>query len=409
MRVVVVGAGVAGLSSAVYLRRDGHQVTVLDPLPPAGGASFGNAGLISPGAHLPQALPGMLRQVPRWLLDPLGPLAIRPRAALRALPWLLRWIAASREARVRQIAQTLHDLHRDSFECWTELLGPMRVEALFRRQGQMHAWEGGAPAKADLASALRERFGTRARVLDGAEMRDLFPGLSPSVTRGLVMPDNGHVISPAKAVAALGEVLRIEGGTVLAQRVMKLVPTEGGGWLVMADTANHRADAVLVSAGVWSTEMLKALGVRLPVQAERGYHVSLPNPSVPLPMPISIKSRGFAMTPMEEGLRCAGTVEIARPEDPPDERRAQKLLAHARALFPGLRHAPARMWMGSRPSTPDSVPVIGPVARRPGLFLCTGHGHFGMTAGPSSGRLLARLMRVNDPAGDPRHGLGRFG
>jgi D-amino-acid dehydrogenase len=409
MRIVVVGAGVAGLSSAVYLLRDGHQVTVLDPLPPAGGASFGNAGMISPTAHLPQALPGMLRQVPGWLMDPLGPLAIRPRAVPRALPWLLRWIGASREPRVWQIAEALHDLHRESFESWAELLGAVQMAALFRRQGQMHAWEGGAPPKADLASALRAHFGTETRVLDGAEMRDLFPGLSPTVTRGLMMPDNGHVTSPAKAVTALAEVLQAEGGTLLAQRVMKLIPAEGGGWLVMANSANHRADVVVVAAGAWSTDMLKALGIRLPVQAERGYHVSLPDPSVTLPMPISMKSRGFAMTPMEEGLRCAGTVEIAKLEDPPDERRAHKLLSHAQALFPGLSHGPVRLWMGSRPSTPDSLPVIGPVARRPGLFLCTGHGHFGMTAGPPSGRLLAQLVRANDPAGDPRYGLARFG
>ena len=409
MRIIVVGAGVAGLGSAVYLRRDGHQVTVIDPLPPAGGASFGNAGMISPGAHLPQALPGMLKKVPGWLMDPLGPLAIRPRAVPRALPWLLRWIGASREPRVRQIAAALHELHRDSFDCWTELLGPTRMDRLFRRQGQMHAWEGGGPATADLASALREQFGVRTRLLDGGEMRDLFPGLSPTVTRGLMMPDNGHVTSPAKVVTALAEVLQAEGGALCAERVMKLIPAEGGGWLAMTNVANHQADAVVVSAGAWSTDLLKVLGIRLPVQAERGYHVSLPDPSVTLPMPISMKSRGFAMTPMEEGLRCAGTVEIAALDAPPDERRARKLLTHAQALFPGLEHGPVRLWMGSRPSTPDSLPVIGPVARHPGLFLCTGHGHFGMTAGPPSGRLLARLMRVNDPTGDSRYGLDRFG
>lgn len=404
----MVGAGVAGLSSAVYLRRDGHQVTVLDPLPPAGGASFGNAGMISPGAHLPQALPGMLRQVPGWLMDPLGPLAIRPGTLVRALPWLLRWIGASREPRVREIASALHALHRNSFECWTELLGAARMETLFRRQGQMHAWEGGGPGKADLASALRDQFGVRAQVLDAAAMRDLFPGLSPTGSRGLMFPDHGHVVSPVRVVTALAEVLQAEGGTLCAERVMKLIPAEAGGWLVMTNGANRQADAVVVSAGAWSTEMLRILGIRLPVQAERGYHVSLSDPSVALPMPISMKSRGFAMTPMEEGLRCAGTVEIAPLEDPPDERRARKLLAHAKALFPGLRHGPVRLWMGSRPSTPDSLPVIGSVARRPGLFLCTGHGHFGMTAGPPSGRLLAQLLRANDPAGNSRYGLERF-
>nr|WP_283949873.1 FAD-dependent oxidoreductase [Limobrevibacterium gyesilva] len=192
---------------------------------------------------------------------------------------------------------------------------------------------------------------------------------------------------------------------------MKLIPTAGPGWMAMTNVANHAGDAIVVAASAWSVPLLKPLGVALPIQAERGYHASLPDPSVTLPMPISMKSRGFAMTPMEEGLRAAGTVEIAAQDDPPDDRRAERLLTHAQALFPGLRHGTPRLWMGTRPSTPDSLPLIGPVASWPGLFLCTGHGHFGMTAGPPSGRLLASLIRSNDrrPAGVKSYGLDRFG
>jgi D-amino-acid dehydrogenase len=327
----------------------------------------------------------------------------------RALPWLLRWIGAGRAARVKEIAQGLRELHRGSFDCWTELLGADQVAALFRRVGQVHAWEGAAPAKDELSAALRDAFGIRTRVLDGAELRALFPGLSPAVTRGLMMLDNGHVVSPVKAVTALADTLRGEGGAVLPERVMKLIPADGGGWLAMTNAANHRAERVVVAAGAWSVDLLRPVGIRLPMQAERGYHCSLPDPSATLPMPISMKSRGFAMTPMEEGLRCAGTVEIADRDDPPDERRAQRLLTHAKALFPGLRHGMPRLWMGSRPSMPDSLPVIGPAGQRPGLFLCTGHGHFGMTAGPPSGRLLAKMIHRNDQSHDPRYGLSRFG
>lgn len=408
---IVIGAGVAGLSTALYLRREGVQVTVLDPLGPAGGASFGNAGLLSPDTVVPIALPGMVRKVPGWLRDPLGPLTVRATYLPRAAPWLLRWVRESRMGRVRAISDAMRSLHAPALDCWRDLLGGPLYRDLFRSSGQVQVWEGDAETPAMRVEAeLRARHGIRAERLGPDELCQLFPGIARDITRGLLVPGNGHTVSPARAVRSLAELLLADGGRVLPERAMKLLPREGGGWTVMSNTDNHGADSVVVAGGAWSGRLLAPLGVRLPLETERGYHAHLPEPSISLRLPIMQKSRGFGLTPMEDGLRAAGTVEIAGLDAPPDERRAALLETQAKRLFPGLESGPPRLWMGFRPSTPDSLPVLGAAPGRPGLFLCFGHGHFGMTGGPPSGRMLARLIAGESSPHDlAPYALARFG
>jgi glycine/D-amino acid oxidase-like deaminating enzyme len=408
--VLVIGAGVAGLSAALHLRRAGMAVTVIDRLPPGtGGASFGNAGMISAAIVAPSSMPGMWKQIPRWLLDPMEPLAIRPLHLPRALPWLLRWLAAGREARVRPISLALHALLRDAFAEWRALVGPATADALLRDSGQVLASEAPPdPAQAAFDRSLRDAAGIASERLDRAALDRLFPGLAPSVRSGMLLPGNGYCRDPGGLLTALADVLRAEGGVVLAEEAQKLVP-DGDGWMVMTGIANHRARRVVVAAGAWSRRLLAPLGLSLPLEAERGYHAMLPAPSIELPMPISVRSRGVGLAPMAEGLRAAGTVEIAGLDAPPDEARALRLADQARALFPGLTHGTPRLWMGPRPGTPDSLPLIGATGRRPGLFLCCGHGHLGLTSSPASGRLLAALVTGAPPPLDPApYAPGRF-
>ena len=390
---LVIGAGVAGLSTALYLQRAGRAVTVIDPLPPGSGASFGNAGLISADTSVPIALPGMLRKVPGWLGDPLGPLAVHPRYFMKALPWLLRWIEAGRMPRVLQISDAMRDLHRTTFECWKELLGPSRFFELIRPIGQVHVWETNdeTPA-AKLERSLRERQGIRADALTADDLRQLFPGIARSVVRGMLIPGNGFTVNPQRLVGTLAELLVDAGGSVAPERAMKIIRREEGGYTVMTNTAWRAAKEVVIAAGAWSRQLLDPLGVRIPLETERGYHAMLTSPGISLRMPISNKTRAFGVTPMEHGLRVAGTVEIAGLDAPPNEGRAKVLLQHIRGMFPYVDIGEHRFWMGFRPSTPDSLPILGAAPGLPGLYLALGHGHFGMTGGPPSGKLIARLI-----------------
>jgi len=408
--VIVLGAGVVGMATALHLQRAGEQTLVLDPLPPGGGASFGNAGMLSADTATPIALPGMLRQVPKWLADPLGPLVVRPAYLPRALPWLLRWIRDGRMARVLAISDALRAVNRDSFACWRELLGAETFSALVRRSGQVQIWDGDvAPRSVAIDGMLRARHNIAAEDLGADDLRQMLPGIAREVRHGRLVPGNGYVISPAGAVAALADRLRAEGGTIGAERAMKLIPREGGGWMVMTNVANHVAPRVVVAAGAWSGRLLAPLGVRVKLETERGYHATLPEPTIALRYTVIHKSRGFGLTSMEDGLRVAGTVEIGGLDAPPDERRALNLVTQARQLFPGLAHGAPRLWMGFRPSTPDSLPALGEAPGRPGLFLAFGHGHFGMTGGPGSARLVAALVTGAPPPIDPApYRPGRF-
>lgn len=197
----------------------------------------------------------------------------------------------------------------------------------------------------------------------------------------------------------LADLFRREGGELIHERAMKLIP-QAGSSMVMTNLGNRLADTV-VATGAWARQLLDPLGVKVALETERGYHAMLFDPGIMPNLPISNKTRAFGVTLMEDGLRVAGTVEIAGLDAPPNERRAKILVDHAKRMFPGLSGASVRYRMGHGPSTPDSLPILGATDRHPGLHLVFGHGHFGMTGGPPSGRLLARLITNQPPGLDP--------
>jgi D-amino-acid dehydrogenase len=409
--VAVVGAGVIGLAAAISLRRAGREVTAFDPLPPGeGGASFGNAGILSTDADAPMALPGVLRDVPGWLRDPLGPLAVRLSYLPRAAPWLARFIQASQLSRVQASSDALRALNRDGIAGYRELLGPERFRDLIRQTGTVQLLKAGPDGRSEaVCQLMRERHGIQTEALAEDDLKQLFPGMAAEHRRGILFPRNGYTLSPRRLTAALAETFVREGGEIRRERVTKLLPDRDR-WTLITNIANHGAETVVVAGGIWSKDLLRPLGLNLPLEAERGYHLVVCEPSLELRLPILDKTRGFALTPMEEGLRLAGTVEIGGTVMPPNEERAHILLAHAKALFPALEGSVERIWMGFRPSVPDSVPVVGPVPGRPGLFVAVGHGHYGMIGAPTTGRLVAELVSGRPPVIDPTpYGFARFG
>ena len=408
--VAVIGAGVIGLSCAGWLQQHGRAPVLFDAAGVANGASFGTAGLINGDAYLPVALPGMLWRVPGWLMDPHGPVRVRPSYLLRAAPWLLQWVIASRASSVRRGARALHALHRGVFDGYRTLLGEVTFNALLRQSGGVVLARGERPGKDELlANAIRDELGIGCETLGPARLQELFPGIAPFAKRGLLFPNNGYTLSPHRLVEALFDTYVARGGALRHERALKLIPGPDG-WHLLTSKANVIATTVIVCAGAWSRTLLDPLGVRIPLETERGYHLQLGTPSIPIALPIIHRARGLAITPMEEGLRLAGTVEIAGLDAPPDETRAFTLRRHLDELFPGIEAETRRLWMGFRPSLPDSVAAIGPIARHPGLFGAVGHGHDGMIGAPSTGRLIAELVTDIpthiDPAG---YSFARFG
>jgi D-amino-acid dehydrogenase len=403
-RTTVIGAGVVGLATALYLQRAGHLVTVVDPMPPAGGTSYGNSGLISKDTAVPIALPGMLQKVPKWLTDREGPLCVRPEYFATALPWLLKWIKASRMPEVLRISDAMRALHKDALDCWLELLGAERFADLIRPVGQVRVWEGegiGSKIEADICA----RHGVETRTLDAGALRDLYPEIAPDIRHGLMLPNNAYTISPQRLVRTLGMLVTEAGGELVNERVLKIIPRDPSGesgYRLMNNIGNRMAERVVLATGAWTNELLEPLGFRLALETERGYHAMLPNPSITIKVPMSIKNRGFGLTSMEMGMRASGTVEIGGLAAPPDELRAEILVRHVKRVFPTLEHGEPAYWMGHRPSSPDSLPFLGEAPGRRGLWIATGHGHFGMTGGTPSARLLMRMITGQPTGIDPK-------
>jgi glycine/D-amino acid oxidase-like deaminating enzyme len=400
-QVAVIGAGVAGLSVAIHLRRFGHSVTVIDPLEPPGGASFGNAGLICPDSCVPICKPGMLRHVPRWLGDPDGPLRIDPSYLVAVAPWLLRWIASGRRNRMVQLSAALHVLHRAAWDEYRAMLGSrwfddlMRPSALVlvrntRPEGSIHRLE----------RELEGRLGISRELIDSKEINRMFPGISREISYGEVLSRDGYVVSTARLFRTLAELVRQEGAHITHEQVLKIIPRDGDGWRIITNARNHIAAKVVVAAGAWSARLLVPLGIRIPLESLRGYHVMLPSPSLGLGHALIHPDWAIAVTPMEEGLRVAGTLEFAGLDAAPNEQRAAVLHRRVTQLFPALSSTEPSWWMGHRPCLPDDLPVLGAVAGRPGLYVCFGHGVHGLSGGPLSGRVVAELVADRNPSID---------
>jgi D-amino-acid dehydrogenase len=395
MKIVVVGAGIVGLCTAWHLARGGAEVTVLDREAPGSGASSGNAGAISGGSVAPLAMPGVLKQVPGMLLDPAGALHIPLRYALRAAPWLARFIASARPQRVAEIAQALSTLLYDAMEQHRVILAEEGALELIRETGQLYLYRDRAQYAKDAGGwALRQQHGMRIEFLEGAEaIRALEPDIQGDYTLGLFIPEQGSCVNPLRHAQVVARGVQRLGGTIRQEGAEALVTAEGRVTGVRTATETLAADQVVLAAGAWSARLLAPLGIKVPLETQRGYHVMLPDAGISLQRPVVPADRKAFVSPMETGLRIAGTVEFGGLEAPPTPRRAELLLEDLRKVFPQARTEGAQgFWMGHRPCLPDSLPVMGPVARWPGLWCAFGHGHLGLTGSAPTGARIARAM-----------------
>ena len=401
-RTIVVGAGVVGAATALELAREGHAVTLIDRDEPGAGCSFGNAGSLSAGACVPIALPSMLPEIPRWLRDPLGPFRVRWRYLPRGLPWLLRFLWAMRRGTVQRSAAAIHQMTAGTTEGYRRLLGEAAFTDLVRRAGQLLVFETDHPsASEDVARRLREEFGLRMEPVAAAELRQIEPALAPIFRRGILFPDYAHTTNPQRLTRTLVNALQQAGGSVRRAGVTRIERLGGQVIGVATEAETLAAERVVLAAGIASAGLARGLGLVVPLQAERGYHVVLPAPSVQPRRPVAHVARAFIATPMEQGLRLAGTVEIDSALAPPNPARAEVLATLARRLFPGIESGPPTTWLGNRPSFPDSRPMIGLVPGVAGLAFAFGHGHLGLTGAPFTARLIADLYAERAPGFDP--------
>ena len=395
---IIVGGGIVGLSSALHLQERGLKIVVIDPGEERARASFGNAGVLSRNSILPIASPSIR---PRLLGYALG-LDVAVRARLRSLPTLMPWargfLAAANETAWRRSAAHLDALVALSFQSHVALAEMVGARHLIRRNGWIRLYRSlDAFEKSMGERALLAEHGVIADPLDAGAVRELEPHLSHRFTHGLFFRDSGAVETPGMLVQYYRKAVIDRGGRFIDARAEAIEAIQGG-YAVSAGERTIQGRFVILAAGAWSGELAQKLGYHFPLAGERGYHRHFElAPGTVLRRPIYDPAGGYVMSPMNGSVRVLSGVELARPGDPPNYRQITAVSRDAAKSIALGRPIDAMPWMGSRPSTPDGLPVIGFAARHPGLLFAFGHGHIGFANGPITGRIVAALIAREDP------------
>lgn len=399
--IVVIGAGVIGLSVALAAQARGLSVTVLDREGPAAGASAGNAGAFAFTDIFPLASPGILKKAPGWLLDPLGPLSVPPAYALRIAPWMFRFWRACSPRAVEQAtdAQTaLMDLSKAELEPFLAATGTLDM---LEKRGNLQVYEGEGEFRAALPGwQARADHGIEFHHMTAAEMAVLQPGLSPRFTHGTFTPGWYSIADPKLFTLALAQRFRANGGTLRQDEVTGLTPSATGAQVSLADGTTIAASKVVLAAGAFSHRIARSLGERIPLETERGYNTTLPPGAFDLRTQLTFGGHGFVVTRLSTGIRIGGAVELGGLDLPPNYKRSEAMLKKAQAFLPDLNPAGGVQWMGFRPSLPDSLPAIGTARATPHVIHAFGHGHLGLTQCAGTARLVADLLTGRAPAID---------
>lgn len=396
-KIAVIGGGIIGVCSALWLQREGANVVIIEVDEIGMGASFGNAGCFNPSSVVPVSMPGALLKVPRYLIDPNGPLVIHPAYLPHIVPWLWRFVRAGRKGRVTEQAAALRSMLHDSYDAYQPLVRGTVVAEVMKREGHLITYRTEADYAGDaLGWKLRRQNGVLYEELRGPALREREPAISPNIAIGLFLPMNGHTVDPYQFIKGLSEIFFAGGGERLKARatgfeidgqVLKAVLTTDG---------RLAASKAVIACGAHSLCLTKGLGDVIPLDTERGYHVMIRNPEVMPRVPITDASGKFVISPMREGLRVAGAIEFAGLHREPNYQRARMLVPQARNLLPGLSvnypNDRLSVWMGRRPSIPDSLPVIGRSQRSADIVYAFGHGHVGMAGGSRTGMLVRDLV-----------------
>jgi D-amino-acid dehydrogenase len=371
----------------------GRSVTVFDRTGICEETSSGNASAFAFSDVLPMAHKGMMRQLPKWLADPLGPLAIPPAYLPKLLPWLIRFWRAGAPRHYEASLVVQAGMMKLAEAEWMGLLDRSGTRPMLHEDGSLELYESEAEFRSGLPGwAARERFGIGFRHVEGDELARLQPGLSPRFIKGTFVPGWKTVADPkllGKAVWAYAEGL---GARFEKARIERVATNDGGATLTLADGTTRQARHLVIAAGAWSHLLARNLGDIIPLETERGYNTTLPKTAFAVKRMLIFSGHGFVITPLDTGLRVGGAVELGGLTRPPNFARSKAMLEKAKQFLPGLDASGGREWMGYRPSLPDSLPVIGTARTAPNAVYAFGHGHLGLTQAAASGRLIRDLV-----------------
>jgi D-amino-acid dehydrogenase len=401
INTTIIGAGVVGIMTALHLQEEGVEVTVIDRQGPGEGCSRGNAGVLGSATCIPVSMPGTIKDVPKWLLVPDGPLCIDWKYSAKLLPWLIKFVKAGNRDRVEEISIALDRLHMPTVDIYKHYADLAGVSELVKQNGYLHIFESSKSfSGTKLGREIRERRNIGFDTLSSTSIQTLEPDLTPIYTDGMLIKRDGFTPNPLRLVQSLAKLFQERGGTLLQRDVTSIRFENSRPESLTTSNGKHTFDKLVVCAGAWSKSLLDQLGEKVSLESERGYHVMIRNPGVKLSRPVFTCDRKILATPMEDGIVLAGTAEYASLNLPPNYSRARALLKQGERMFAGLNTEDYSEWMGHRPATPDSMPVICQSKKHPSIYYAFGHGHTGLAGAPMTGKVVSELVTGKQPSID---------
>ncbi len=399
--IAIIGAGIVGVSAAVWLQREGHKVILIDKAGPGEGTSHGNGGVLASCSIVPVTVPGLLRKAPKMLLSPSQPLFLKWGYLPKLVPWLTRYLNHANASDVERIAAALTPIVGDSLNDHKALAEGTGAEKWIAPSDYLFLYKDRAHYKEDAFGwDIRRRNGFIWDELEGPAFHAYDPVYSEDIGFAAKLSDHGHITDPGRYVKDLAAYVEANGGTILRAAVDDVVQENGKVTGVRTGGETIPCDTAIVTAGVWSGPLAKRLGISVPLESERGYHLELVEPSAMPRSPVMVVSGKFVATPMDGRIRLAGIVEFGGLDAPPSRAPFELMRKNARMAFPGLTWKEEVEWMGHRPAPTDSIPIIGEAPGISGAYMGFGHHHIGLTGGPKTGRLLAQMIAGRTPNTD---------
>tara|TARA_B110001469_G_scaffold51135_1_gene49689 strand:+ start:827 stop:2068 length:1242 start_codon:yes stop_codon:yes gene_type:complete len=391
LKVGIVGAGIQGISNALFLQKKGFEVTIFDKDEPGSpAASYGNAGHFSPYACVLMNRPDVLTDIPAMLLSSTGPLALKWNYVPKMIPWFLKFIRNCTTKRMMHTAKNMHQILDLALPAYDELFDEIDLEGLVEKKGILYVWNDQSLKSRDLEIRVRNELGVDQQVVTPKEIHDLEPHLKPFYHGGVYYQYGRHARNPKRILLKLFDLFLKKGGKFLKINVQD-INFDSEKPVIKTEAQRFIFDKLVIACGAFSKRLTDNLDEKIPLDTERGYHVHFKDCDHLLSRPVIFSNRGFGITPMEQGLRVVGTVEFGGLKNPPSKGRVKNLINNAKYMLDDLPEHEDE-WMGFRPSLPDFLPVIGPSKKHKNVFYSFGHHHLGWTLGPISGKIIAGMI-----------------
>ena len=390
LKIGIIGAGIQGVCTALFLQKKGYQVTLFDRDEPGNAASYGNAGHFSPYASVPLNRPDVITDVPAMLLSSRGPLALKWNYVPKMIPWFLKFLLNCRKEKMMHTAKNMHQILSLSLPAFDELFDDISLDGLVENKGVLYIWTDQNLKSRELENQIREELGIKQQLLNPKEIHDLEPNIKPFYHGGVFYDYARHAKNPKKILIKLFENFIEKGGKFLKLNINN-IDFDGEKPVLRSETQRFIFDKLVIACGAFSKKLTDKLHENIPLDTERGYHVHFKNCGHLISRPVVYANRGFGMTPMEQDLRVVGTVEFGGLQNPLSKSRIKNLILNAKDMLDGLPEHKDE-WLGFRPSLPDMLPVIGPSKNYKNVFYSFGHHHLGWTLGAISGKIISKMI-----------------